>query len=505
VNFYPTAREVKDRLLKNALFSSSTWVITAVVNLAAVPIFIHYLGANGYGIYLLLTGLFGYFGLLDFGLSDGVIKYVAHYIELEDHELISDSINAALLVQVITGITGIILLWAFARPIVSALHVSPSLTNLSVVGLRVSAIGFLCKLLLNTFNAVLKGLQRFDVLAATGIAFSLLNTLISVGVLLAGGELLTVISVSALIVALNLGTVIVLVWRFLPVYRPTILVGRNTFASLFQFGAYTFITRLATALNSYFLQVVIALILNPEAVVYFAVPLRITTALEAGMGSLIAVIFPFVSSLKAREHMDHLRELYSKASKYVVALSTPVYLFIILFSFILLNVWLGTAFAAKGWLALSLLAGSSLLSAWTMVPANTAFGTGDAKVPAAFSSIVMAVNLLFSVLFTLKWGVTGTALAVLLSASQGPVFIWYVTTRVVQISSKSYFALVFAFHAVPSLVFTFLSLLILWLTRAQGGVGFVVALTSGTVLTMMYYLLLLRRRVVSVSLLGWSG
>lgn len=490
--------EVKTQLVKNALFSSSSWGVTALINLAAIPIFIRYLGMEGYGIYLLLTGLFGYFGLLDFGLSDGVIKYVAHHTELQNHDSLNESVNAALLIQLVSGFIGVVTLWAFNHQIVRALHVSPSLVRVAVGGLYFSALGFFCKMLLNTLNAVLKGLQRFDVLAKMTMGFSLATTLVAVLVLVVGGRLLEVVVASALMTTANLAAVIFLLFRYVPRYRPAHRISREALRSLISFGAYTFITKVAGALNTYFLQVVIALILGAAAVAYFAVPLRFTTALEAGMTSLIGVIFPFVSALKARANIESLQEVYSSASKYAVALSTPLYLFIILFSQQILRLWLGAAFAQSSWLVLAFLAGGSLLAAWTMVPANTAFGTGHTKITAAFSLIVITTNVLFSVLFTLRWGATGTAAAVLLTAFQGPVFIWYVTSHVVRIPPRQYFAQVFAFHVAPALGFSLLSLGILWATKAQNGSPHLIAVASGAALTLLYYSLILRGGVVSV-------
>ena len=123
------------QLLKNALFSSSAWGATILVNLAAIPLLIRYLGVEGYGIYLLLTGLFGYFGLLDFGLSEGVVKYVAHHIELGNHDSVTESMNAALLVQVIGGLAGIFILCTFNLQIIHALHISPSLVRIASLSL----------------------------------------------------------------------------------------------------------------------------------------------------------------------------------------------------------------------------------------------------------------------------------------------------------------------------------------------------------------------------------
>jgi O-antigen/teichoic acid export membrane protein len=505
VTTFSISQPAKAQLLRNALFNSGSWGVTVLVNLAAIPLFLRYLGVEGYGIYLLLTGLFGYFGLLDFGLSDGVIKYVSHHYELEDYPAVTESLNAALLVQLIAGAVGVFLLCTFNRQIIQLLHVSSVLVGMATRGIYISAAGFFCKMLLNTFNAVLKGLQRFDMLAKTTIGFSLATTITAVCTLIAGGGLLQLVIVTAFMTVVNLATVVILVFRYVPHCRLTLRARREPVRALFSFGAYTFITRVAGALNSYFLQVVVAVILGAGAVAYFAVPLRLTTAMEAGLSSLVSVIFPYVSALNARGNLASLRKLYSYASKYVVALSAPPYLFVILFSRQILRIWLGYDFADKGWLVLSLLAGSSLLGIWTMVPANTVFGTGNTKIAAIFSSIVVGLNLLFSVLLTREMGIRGAALAVLISAAQGPVFIWYVTSRVVGVSPKRYFTRVFGFHVVPTLGFLLLSLVISWATAGEGKPAAWIALALGVTLTASYYSLLLGFRIISFQDLGWSG
>src|SRR5258706_11823448 len=126
-----TSRAPNTRLLRNSLFNSGAWATAVLINLVAIPITIRYLGVEGYGIFVLLTGLFGYFGLLDFGFSDGVIKYVAHHLELGDHESVTRSINAALLVQIITGAVGVMVFCFFNRRIMQLLHVGPELFSVA--------------------------------------------------------------------------------------------------------------------------------------------------------------------------------------------------------------------------------------------------------------------------------------------------------------------------------------------------------------------------------------
>ncbi len=500
-----TSQSVKARLLTNSIFNSATWATTVIVNLLAIPIMIRYLGVEGYGIYALLTGLVGYFGLLDFGLVDGVTKYVAHHLELGHPDAAIGSINATLLLQMIAGGLGVLGLCVFNRQLIHFLHVSPGLSQVASKGLYVSAGGFLAEMLLNTYNATLKGLQRFDILAKTSMVFSFLTAVITVVTLLAGGKLLAVVIATVLMTIANFGVALILVHRHVPGYRLSFFGARTHFRSLFGFSAYVFVSRIASTLNSYFLQIVIAVILGPAAVTYFVVPMRMTSTLEAGFNSLVSVLFPHISALKAQGNMDSLRDLYSKSSKYTVALSTPVFLFVILFSRQILTVWLGADFSARAWPVLTFLSCASLLGVWTMVPANTIYGTGDTKIAATFGSIVAGLNLLLSVFMTLHFGIFGTAAAVLITAFQGPIFIWYVTSHVVKISAAQYFERVFALHIVPIVIFSVISLGIMSFMDGMASRSAPLALALGAVLSALYYSFLVKVHLVYPGDLRWSG
>ena len=68
------------------MFSSGGWAIVVVLNIVATPYFVYKLSIEGYGVYALLTGLIGCYGLLELGLGQGVIKFVSEYRSLGDDE-----------------------------------------------------------------------------------------------------------------------------------------------------------------------------------------------------------------------------------------------------------------------------------------------------------------------------------------------------------------------------------------------------------------------------------
>ena len=66
-------------LLRNSLWNLAGSALPAIVALATVPLLIHGLGLEGFGIVTLIGSVIGYFGVLDINLSAGSIKYLAQF------------------------------------------------------------------------------------------------------------------------------------------------------------------------------------------------------------------------------------------------------------------------------------------------------------------------------------------------------------------------------------------------------------------------------------------
>lgn len=90
-------------ILSYLLLMSST-----VINLAYVPLLIHYIGVDEFGLYKLLGSFIAYFGLLDFGLSATVVRFLVKYKVQQNTEAINKLLSVAGLLY--TGIGTFIVL-----------------------------------------------------------------------------------------------------------------------------------------------------------------------------------------------------------------------------------------------------------------------------------------------------------------------------------------------------------------------------------------------------------
>lgn len=60
-------------------------MMQVIVNFIYVPILLHYIGKNEYGLYQLMGSLIAYFSIMDFGLSAAVIRFYSKYRALKDN------------------------------------------------------------------------------------------------------------------------------------------------------------------------------------------------------------------------------------------------------------------------------------------------------------------------------------------------------------------------------------------------------------------------------------
>lgn len=434
------------KVVKNAFYNSIAWIITVVIGILATPYIVHKLDLQGYGIYALFTSFVGYYGLLDLGFGQGTTKFVAQYNAVGDYQNITRSINAALWVQLVTGIIGSSFILLFSEGILQLLKV-PEIHWLDAkFGLYASAIGFFFTMITGTLSSALMGLQRYDLTSRTTLITNTLLTLSIIGILYAGYGLRAVLYVNALF-----AVIVCLVYYFfikflLPSWSPFRQFDFVYFREMFHFSSYMFLFKLSSVLDNHLVRFIISAVLNPAAVTLYVVPMKVIAAVGGLLGNITTVLFPFASELNAGKNKERLHKIYIDSTKYVSTLAFPLYMILVFFSTDILTVWMGKNFADQGGVVMSVLAIAYLITSLTMVPVNIAIGLGASKVVAAFSILVIFLNICFVYPFSLWWGITGTATAILLEQIEAPIFIIYITRKVIGVRLHEYLKRGLSFH-----------------------------------------------------------
>ena len=75
---------MKNQRISGIVLSYISLGINTVVNLIYVPVLLHFLGKSEYGLYQLMGSFIAYFSIMDFGLSNTVIRYFSKYKALNE-------------------------------------------------------------------------------------------------------------------------------------------------------------------------------------------------------------------------------------------------------------------------------------------------------------------------------------------------------------------------------------------------------------------------------------
>jgi O-antigen/teichoic acid export membrane protein len=437
-----------NKLLKNSFYGSGSFVIVSLVALVTTPYFVYKLSVEIYGIYILITSLVGYYGLADLGLGQGVVKFVSEYVARGDRKQAARYLNAALLVQFIVGLFITALFSFFAEGLVKLLRVPSCWTSVAIFGMRLCSLGFLFSMISSTLAAALQGLQRYDITSTIETAMNVVLNLTIAGFLFLGFGLreiiivTTISSVLVLLIYIQVLRVNMKEWNFF------LRIKKKEIVEIFGFSSFLFISRASNLFANYVVRYIVAVFAGPAAVTLFVVPSKLIGAIGGVISSGANAVFPYASEIQTVDPSG-IKSLFYKGSRIFAAISIPALLFLMIFSRQLLTLWMGEVFANQSWMILSILALSGLIAAQSTVPNLIIAGMGHSKTLGFFGILALGCYSISVPVFTHLLGVLGAALGMLSSGIVGIGFVFYKTSRIVEIDLFSFLFGTFNVHIKP--------------------------------------------------------
>jgi O-antigen/teichoic acid export membrane protein len=452
---------LKEKYIRNSFFNVIGWVWITLLSIITVPIVIHHIGIEQYGILALVFLLLGYFAFLDLGLGEAVVKFVSEYYSKGNVQQINGIINSILFIYIIIGLIGVSFIIFFTRFYALKLFkISPQYAQVARASFYLAAIGFFLNLIMAVFSKIPEGIQRFDITSKIMIVLGTLTNLGNIIVVLRGGKLF------ALVIVNLCGTIlgIFLYYAFSKAIFKNLKINFRfswqDFKKTFSFGVYTVFTKLAAVVSLSLFQIIIGIILGPVSVAIYNVPAKLLSRLQIFANKMSYVVFPMVSELKADNHIDRIHRIYEKLSKYMFFIISVFCISAVSFSYHILNYWIGNDFAEKGFKVFILLAFAYYLHSISIVPSLVVNGMGKPKYNAVFSMLNGIISIILLIFLSRKSGIVGSATAFLISSFNVPVFILIVNKYILKFSSIKYIKNVFLKGSIISVLLISIYLLV---------------------------------------------
>lgn len=417
-------------------------VINAVAMMAAYPIYLHFLGYERYGVWLVLAIVLSFAQLGNLGIDQAVMKLVAEEYGRGDIEGVQWYVTTALALLCLSGGLILIAVLVFKTQIIGAFKLTGE--NAKMVSWLLPYIGCLSiyVFVVQALNATLSGLGRMDLanyiqsvgrIVAVTVATILLYSGRGIESLLIGS------TVSYLFIHV---ASLIYIWR---IARIRLLRINNLDAQrckhILRFGGAVFggsvISMLFSPFNKLMLSRYAGVSTIPIYEIAFRGSMQVRGLIEAGLRALMPEISR-ISGNMTRYAKDRISQIYRRAMKVVFLFGTPMYGALIIFAPLLLRVWLGDKFVETLPGTFRIMLVGTFLSLLGVPAFHTLMGIG--RVRACFVSFVISsfVNMALVVMiatFSESLLVHSVARAMVIGITGSTIFlIWQVRLSFVRLS-----------------------------------------------------------------------
>jgi O-antigen/teichoic acid export membrane protein len=381
-------------LLRSGILNITGQALSIAIGLATVPLILHGLGPERFGLLVFSWTLTGTFNILDLGLTGAVTKFVAEALGRGDAHQISSILWPAVAEQTLLGFTGAGLLIFLAPWLVTHfLHISPAVHAEAILAFRISGLMLPTMLLVNSFRGALEAAQRFDIAVWVKGVSSASTMLVPLGGVVAGWDLPRIMAM-LLLVRVGLVVALYIVCGRLLGLAAHPHVRLDLVPGLFRFGGWYGVSSSVGIGIGYADRFAIGNALSMVAVANYAVPFEVISRLGLIAGALAAVLFPAFSTLGGTGHLARPRLLFGRSIKYVVLTTGPAFGLLALFAPDVIRLWLGPVAAGEMAPVFRILSAGAVFQVLAVIPATLVQGIGRPDLHAKFSLIHLPLYLI---------------------------------------------------------------------------------------------------------------
>jgi O-antigen/teichoic acid export membrane protein len=375
------------------------------------------IGPTDYGIYLFVTAITGYFGILDLGIGQSLVKFMAEYKAKEDHKKINQMINTSFFMFLSVGLVGgivIIFLATFVLGFFGGIFPgldSPEFLPKARAIMYIMGVTFIFNLALSTMRGVLAGLQRYDILALITFITSVINLTVTVLVLSMGYGIVELVLFTTLSGFTGYIMMVFYIKKLLPyVSFSTKFVRRKMIKTLMDLSMSVFLLSIFTMVIYYTDNLVIGLFLDITLITFYQAAWKLYSIPAKVPEIGLAAVVPAASELDAKENIPALRQLFLRGTKYILAMCFATSIPLIFLSREILSVWMDPSYSE--YYPIVIILTLSLFFVFNNYVANQILiGMNRIKRFVQITGVIALINLVLSlILVHMGYGLVGVAL-----------------------------------------------------------------------------------------------
>jgi O-antigen/teichoic acid export membrane protein len=327
---------------KSAVFGVVSNVVQVGSRLVTVPIVIHHLGLDGYGIWNIVMTTATYMRFGSVGIKAAFQKYVAEATGNGNYERANKLLSTGSAAMLVLSIAALIPVAIFSRKLANLAGVPPEFLKSAAGAITVLAVIMLMANIGAAYEAIVTGGQRIDLVRKFATFLTVAEAVAIVVVLHLGYGLF------AMACVMGTSELVFVVCCYIVSHRvvPQIRLGlryltKSVWYELFRYAGSYQLVNLLEVLYGSIVPFAILRTFGANSAGVYAVVTRVATSASMLQESFLAPILSAGAMVHASGLREQMRRLIVKAFKVTLALTLFLYGFISVFGTVMVYAWTG--------------------------------------------------------------------------------------------------------------------------------------------------------------------
>ena len=297
------------QIKKGALLDYFNIALTNIVGIVLTPFIIRKLGDSEYGLYTLIGAFVGYIAVLDLGLGNAIVRFIAKFRAEEDKK---GEENFLANTMVIYGFISSVIILAgtvcyFNIESIFANSLKPDQMGSAKIMFAILIFNLAISLPGGTFGAICSGYEHFVYPKSLRITRYIIRSITIVAVLFLGGKAVSLVVIDTLMSISVVTANAHYVFKKLNVKIKLHHFDKSLITEVFAYSVWIFVAVLAAKFQWTSGQVILGIVANTTVVAIFAVGVMLGTYYGAFSSAITGVFLPRATKMSIRSNGD--REL----------------------------------------------------------------------------------------------------------------------------------------------------------------------------------------------------
>ncbi|WP_248722984.1 lipopolysaccharide biosynthesis protein [Seonamhaeicola sp. ML3] len=310
-----------NQLKGGAALSYINIFLTNIVGLFLTPFIIRSLGSAEYGLYTMIGALVGYMSVLDFGLNNTVIRYVAKYKANNDKKgeenFLAHSFIMYIFISILIGIIGTAIYFNLDKIYSETLSIEQM--NMAKIMMSILILNLSISLPGGAFTGICYGYEEFILPKVVNIIRYVLRSVLVVAILVYGGDAIGLVVLDTILNLVVIFINIIIVFKILKVKIKMHKFNKSLFGDILKFSLWIFSFAIVHQLRWQFGQFIIGLYYSTSIVAIYAVGITLGNYYGSFSNAIASVFLPKAIQMTVKEiPQKELTDTFIKISRIIL-------------------------------------------------------------------------------------------------------------------------------------------------------------------------------------------